>query len=396
MSHDFLKLPPYPAVENETAFDRKIMALMEKHRVAGLAVAIIRKGKPVFYGAYGWADIKRRKEVRTQTLFRVASLSKVVTGTALMQMYEQRKVDLDTDIGRYLGFQVWNAFFPNVPLTLKQIMTHTASLQDEYVDYALASRTDNPPLLSEALCPGGAFYSDKLWGPYNPGEGVFEYANIGSIIVAAVIEKISGNRFDDYCREHIFKPLQMNHTDFNLSHIAKIDDISVLYEYEEKSDTFQVGTDDFGGERTETPDYANYKPGSNGAMFGPQGGLRTNVEDLSRFMLMHINDGSYSGKTILQPDTPRLMRTVHIQNKKENSFFKKSGLNMNITGELIQGIELAGHSGDAYGLLSGLYFDPNKGDGLIFLLNSARKRKHRGGFFEAEKEIANRLWKYAL
>ncbi|WP_027416861.1 serine hydrolase domain-containing protein [Aneurinibacillus terranovensis] len=389
-------LPPYPVPDKPTDFDKKMLEVMERHRVVGLAAAFVKKGSLRWTKGYGWANLAECRRVDSETIFRVASISKTVTATALMQQYEQGKLDLDDDITEYLGFAVRNPRYPDIPITCKQIMTHTSSLQDEYLSFALASRTSCPPSLKEFLIPAGRYYSDKVWGRYRPGSGHFEYSNTGSFILATIVEKLSGQRFDVYCRNHIFQPLTMRDTSFNTQDFPHREKIAVLYTYDEENDAFAAAMDDFKSVRPDTVEYSRYMPGTNGSIFQPQGGLRTNVADLSKFLLAFMGDGCNGGGRILEKETLEFMRREHLPKGKSGGFFKKSGLQLNITDELIPRKRMIGHSGDAYGCLTGMYFIPEEEDGVIFFMNGMRQRKERGKFFAVEEDIVRCIYNEGL
>ncbi|MBD0383231.1 serine hydrolase domain-containing protein [Paenibacillus sedimenti] len=376
------------------ALDERIRQLMDKHRIVGLAASVIQDGKQIWNGGYGWANIARRIPVTEHTVFRIASISKTVVATAVMQLVEKGLCHIDQDVGEILGFRVRNPKHPDFSVTLSQIMTHTSGLQDEYVRFVVDSRNENPPKirLADILLPDGPYYSDRLWGEGPPGDpSHFEYSNLGSIILATIVEKLSEERFDVYCKRHLFEPLRMNETSFNIGDFTNMDDIAALYEYAEADGQFTVGTDDFGGRKPDPIDYSSYVPGTNGALFSPQGGLRTSVNDLTRFMEAHANGGALNRTRILQTETADLMHTPHWAGHRTEGFFRNSGLQFQITDDLIPGQRLIGHAGDAYGLLSDMYFHKQERWGLILVMNGLIQRKGQGVYFEAEEELAQLL-----
>ncbi|NRF94046.1 beta-lactamase family protein [Paenibacillus frigoriresistens] len=376
------------------SLDERIQQVMDKHRIVGLAASVIREGKQIWSAGYGWANVERRIPVTSQTVFRIASISKTVVATAIMQLVEKGLCGIDQDVGDILGFPVRNPKYPNIPITLKQIMTHTSGMQDEYVRFVIDSRSENPPKirLADILLPGGTYYSDNLWGFGEPGDpNCFEYSNLGAIILATVVERLSNERFDEYCKKNLFEPLQMNDTSFHIGDLKDMDSVAVLYEYSEADDRFLVGTDDFLGRKPEVMDYSEYVPGTNGALFSPQGGLRSNVDNLTRFLEAHSNSGKLNDVQILEPETVDLMHTPHWSGHRRDGFFRNCGLQFQITDDLIPGQRLIGHSGDAYGLLSDMYFNKQDKWGIVLLMNGLIQRKEQGVYFEAEEELARLL-----
>lgn len=374
--------------------DERIQQVMDKHRIVGLAASVIQDGLQVWSAGYGLANIERCIPVTSQTVFRIASISKTVVATAVMQLVEKGLCGIDQDVGEILGFPLRNDKYPNEPITLKHIMTHTSGLQDEYVRFVVDSRNENPPKirLADLLLPGGDYYTDSLWGDSKPGDpNGFEYSNLGAVILATVVERLSKERFDTYCKTHLFEPLQMNRTSFHLGDLTDMNSVAVLYEYAEAEDRFVVGTDDFGGQRPTLNDYSAYVPGTNGALFSPQGGLRSSVDDLTRFLEAHTNAGTRNGVQILKPETVELMHTPLWAGHRQEGFFRSCGLQFMMTDDLIPEQRLIGHSGDAYGLLSDMYVHAQGRWGFILLMNGLVQRKAQGVYFEAEEELARLL-----
>lgn len=377
------------------SLDDRIRQHMDKHRIVGLAASVICGGRSVWSGGYGWANIERRIPVTENTVFRIASNSKTVVATAVMQLVEKGLCRIDQDAGELLGYPVRNPKYPDHPVTLKQLMTHTSGLQDEYVRFAVDSRSENPPRLrlTDLLLPDGPYYTDRLWGDRMPGDpDGFEYSNLGAILLATVVEKLSQERFDEYCRKHILKPLHMHRSSFHLQDFDEMDTIAVLYEYSEAERRFTAAADDYGGTKPEAADYSGYVPGANGALFSPQGGLRTTVKDLTRFLEAHIHAGELDGIRILRPETADFMHSAHWTGHRRDGFFRHAGLQFQLTDDLIPGQRLIGHAGDAYGLLSDMYFHKKDQWGLILVMNGLVQRKGRGVFFEAEEELARLLY----
>ncbi|MGC5325872.1 serine hydrolase domain-containing protein [Brevibacillus sp. SYSU BS000544] len=379
----------------DNPLDQSLQELMQKHQIVGLSAAVVKDNRLIWSNTYGKADLERGQPVTGSTVFRIASISKTIAATALMQLYEQALCKLDEDISNYLGFLVRNPRYPEHPVTLTYLLTHTSGLQDVYVDFVVASRTENPPTihLREALLPEGRFYTDELWGELAPGDPAsYEYSNLGAVIIATIVESLSGERFDQYCKRHIFKPLEMKDTSFHLRDIEDINQVAVLYNYLPETGTYEVGTDAYRGVKPEGIDYSAYRPGTNGALFGPQGGLRSHAADLSLFMLAHLNQGTWNGVSILKSETAKLMQQPHWSGYRREGFFKNAGLQFHITEDLIQGKRLIGHSGDAYGLLSCLYFHPEEQWGIIVIMNGLHQVKGQHVFFAAEEDLANFLY----
>jgi len=375
----------------ESSIEEKLQKIIKDFKIVGLSALVVDKTKPVWEGYYGLASIEAKKRVNPHTVYRIASVSKMILGVALMQLYEKGKFKLEDDISDHLGYKVRNPHFPDVPINFIHLLTHTSSLQDEYTKFVFASYCNEPPSLKEVLFPGGSFYTDGVWGNYEPGSKEnFLYSNLASVVLGTLVECLSGERYDVYCRKNIFKPLGMDESSFNIEDL-NLDETAVLYEYNKENQEFDVALDTAGKNRLPKIDLSNYIPGTNGGIYRPQGGLYSNARDLSKFLLMCMNDGTYNGVQILKKETLKLITSEHWQGVAKNSRYRKKGLNFQITDAFIPGKVLIGHCGDAWGLLSGLYFDEEREKGLIFLTSGSEIDREELPY-SVEKELIPALY----
>ncbi|KEO80948.1 serine hydrolase domain-containing protein [Tumebacillus flagellatus] len=368
--------------------EEKLQALMAKYGAVGLSAAVVRAGEVSWSGGFGVSDLQRGLPVTPETMFRVASISKVMVGTALMQQWEQGKFQLDDDIGELLGFSVRNPNHPERAISVRHLLTHNGSLHEEqtpaaeeaYYGFLGASRTtDEPPQMRELLVPGGRYYTADIWAPWAAGEK-FEYSNLGTGILATILERLSGERFDVYVRENICKPLGMR-ASFNVQDLEEINRLSVIYnaEHEPRIDHYQ-------GVKPIPQDLRSYEVGTNGMIFSPQGGLRASVLDLVKLLLAHQQ--GLGG--LLRPETLQLMHREQWRGCGVNGLYKQKGLHVHITDDLLQGMRLYGHAGDAYGVLTGMYFSKEENFGLCYCINGA-EIKQGEAFYEVEEALARVL-----
>ncbi len=392
-------LKPYPSPAKQTTVDETILDLMKKHSVVGLSAAVVSNNEVVWSNGYGWSDLEREIPVKETSIFRVASITKVVIATGLMQQYEQGKFQLDDDIGDYLGYPVRNPHFPEEKVTFRHLLTHVSSLQadeeDEaiYVRLSRLSQSSAPPSLREFLVPGGMYYDQAVWDNRRPGDpNGYAYSNLASMVVGTLLEKLSGQRLDQYCREHIFQPLGMIHSVFNLQEVEDMDSIGVLYEYTGQDNRFSPQTDNWKGGRPQPLDLSQYVPGTNGAIFGPQGSLRTNATDLCRFMLAHMNDGAYNGSRILREETAKLMHQLHWEGTGVDGTYSRIGLQLQLRDDVLADTPMIGHTGSAYGLHSAMYFDKEARRGIVFIFSgSIQTPGIRSNFYKVEEELIDAL-----
>lgn len=381
-------LPPYKLPAKPTPLDKQLLKIMETYKVVGLSAAIFSDSRLIWKGAYGWANLEANLPVTPGTIFRAASLSKMVTATALMQLYDQGKFALDDDISLYLGYQVRNPLYPDEKITFRHLLTHTSSILD---DGAYAAILEKPSLLSETtvkelLVPDGAYYDPATFGNYAPGSQ-FRYSNFGTGIVGALLEKISGMSFDQYCTRYIFNPLAMD-ASFEPAAIKNWKNIAVLYRPDTDLTSFRPTKDNYQGQKPLPPE-----PHPLGTLaHSPAGGLRVNSIDFAKFIQAHMNGGVYGNTRILKNDTADLMHNIHWAGFGLSGFYRQKGLNFHITDDLVPGKRLVGHAGEAYGLVSDAYYNPAGKRGIVFFLNGADLSGQSNPYHPVETAIATTLF----
>jgi CubicO group peptidase (beta-lactamase class C family) len=344
-------------------FDTYIQMLMRIGHRPSVAACIIYDNKVVWSNAYGYYDIENKKEATTQTLYLQGSVSKTVTATALMQLYEQGLFDLDDDVNDYLPFTLRNPYHPDIPITFKMILSHRSSLAlDDFFWACLSYIPGDPdvqgfpyPWLKEYLTPGGSAYSPSTWSIDKPGEKYY-YANIGFSIVAYLVEILSHQNFDDYCKEHIFQPLHMNTTGFRLRD-CDIDNIAVPYEFKD-------------GKYFRHPQYGIH-------VIYPACTLRTSIEDYSHFIIAHMNGGVWNGVRILNTSTVELMHTAHFSPNDTHNY----GLGWEITNKPLK--KTYGHYGAYVGALNSVTVKPDDNTAVILFSNEC----------DSEIQITRTEWK---
>ena len=351
------------------------------HDLVGMAVIVACEGQTVDEFYFGQAVLAANRQVTDSTLFRVASISKMVTATALMLLYEQGLFGLDDDVSDYLGFELQHPNFPAQAVTFRSLLSHTSGLRDGngYFNFLNATfATAPPPPIGELLIPGGDYYTTDLWGAQPPG-AYFTYSNLNYGVIGTLIEALSGQRFDQFVREELLLPLGMTGS-FNVLDLPNIDNVSVLY----RNGLPQI--DNYQGVPPDPLDLSGYVPGSNGLIFGPQGSLRASARDLMAFLQLHLQLGWVGGVQLLDTATVQLMHSPQWTYNGANgdnyyNLFNSWGLGVHRTtnaagGDIVlDGFQCFGHPGEAYGLISDLYFAKDPALGIVFLTN---------GYFGAE------------
>ncbi len=312
-------------------------ALQNAHHFAGAVVVIVGDGRVLFKKGYGYADFAERKPVDPErTLFRVASNSKMFTWTAVMQLVEEGRLDLDTDVNRYLkGVQI-PATFPE-PITLEHLMTHTPGFEDDV--YGLFSKT------ADQMRPLGELMRDQMPARiFAPGT-VTAYSNYGTALAGLIVEHVSGVPFEKYVEDRILAPLNMAHTSIRQPVPAALAaDLSKGYEW----------TD---GRLKEQP--FEYVP------WAPAGAMSVSGEDMGRFMLAHLNDGALGDGRILRAETARAMRG------KLTSFSPSiNGMLHGFMESNWHGVTAYGHGGDTIWFHSQTTMMPAQNLGVFVAVNT--------------------------
>ena len=329
--------------------------------------------------AHGLADHATGRRVTADDPVRVASISKLVVALGVMRLVEAGTLDLDRDVGTVLGSPVRNPAFPDVPITLRSLLSHTSSLRDG-VDYTIPYGGT----LKQALADPRAWDSAHAPGAY------FTYANLGFPLIAAVMEKATGERFDALMKRLVFDPLKLDAC-FNwvTCSDAKVARHVVLY-----SETGVVRRDDLHGVRPACPvfaaagcDLTTYRLGDNGALFSPQGGMRISMRDLARIGQVLLADGA----GLLAPQTFAQMTAAAWSSNGSNGdteggFYCSYGLGIQRLATVKgcnddifdDGRTRIGHAGEAYGLRSGLWVDPVRRTGIAYFATAVPDDARRG------------------
>jgi CubicO group peptidase (beta-lactamase class C family) len=174
-----------------------IMSLMKKCEAVGLGVAVVKNGEIVYTHSFGLKNVESQTPLADTDIFRIASISKSFSATSIFQLIEKGKLKLSDDFSTVVGFRVRNPKFPQTVITLKMVMSHTSSINDSegYFNLDVINPEKNPNW-------------EKCYNDYEPGKG-YMYCNLNYNMIGTVIEKLSGERFDKYVKNHILDPLKL-------------------------------------------------------------------------------------------------------------------------------------------------------------------------------------------
>ncbi len=310
--------------------------------IAGAVVAVVKDGQVLTERGYGYSDVAAHTPVDPKlTLFRPGSVSKLVTWTAVMQLVEQGKIDLDADINQYLDFKIPQR--EGKPVTMRNLMQHTAGFEEQ----AKGILSEDPKSLRfEALL--------KQWVPervFAPGSTP-AYSNYGASLAGYIVQRLSGESFDDYVEKHIFVPLDMKYSSFRQPLPSNLEPL-MSKGYVLASDTQKK--------------FEFIGP-------APAGSLSSPGEDMAHFMIAHLQNGEYHGNRILRAETAEMMHNSPLTvlpplNRMELGFFETN----------INGREVIAHLGDTQAFHTSLHLFLKEGVGFYVSFNSVGKKGAAGG-----------------
>lgn len=322
-----------------------IEAIMKEYPVTGLSVAVVKKNKIVYMHAFGEKDRETHAPLTTDCLFRIASISKSFSATSIMQLVEAKKLSLDDDAGKLIGFRLRNPNFPDKVITLRMLMSHLSSINDSqgYFSYDAINPDKNPDW---AKC-----YSNNEPGTH------YDYCNLNYNMVGGIIEKTSGERFDQYVKHHVLDPLGL-YGGYCVDSLDK-SRFASIYEYNRDSAKFIPSPNAYAPRSAEI---AAYVFGQSTPIFSPTGGMKISAPDLARYMIMHKNLGKAHGKRIISQKSSMEMQTP----LSEEEHY---GLAIETTQKMIPGLTMIGHTGSAYGLYSAMFFSADRKFGIVVISN---------------------------
>lgn len=332
------------ARETETCID----SILQRAKVAGMAVAVVKKNKLVYMHSFGLKNIENNTPLTDDCLFRIASISKSFTATSIMQLVEAKKISLDDDLGKLLGFTIRHPKFPEKVITLRMVLSHRSAINDSQGYFTL-------DVINPEKNPNWA----KCFNDYEPGTG-YMYCNLNFNMAGTILEKVAGERFDQYVKHHILDPLGL----YGGYCVDSLDQsrFATIYEYNTDSAKFIASP---GAYAARSNEIANYTMGYSTPIFSPTGGMKISAGDLAKYMMMHMNYGKYNGVRIIKRKSAKLMQ-------KNLSGKDGYGLAIMTRDSLIVGETMKGHTGSAYGLYSTMFFHPKKKFGVVAITNGYR------------------------
>ena len=328
--------------QDSAALDSYIREYMTQNHIPGVSACIVKQGRIIWTGNYGWAYVNLIIPVYDSTLFQIASVSKTVTTAALMRLYDQDRFKLDDSINAYLPFPVRNPYYPDSAITFRMLLTHTSSIRDNW-NFMFYYFHSDPPLplrdyLNDYFTPDSQYYSLQNFNNFPPGRS-FQYCNIGFALAGYLVEAITGIEESKYCRDSLFTLLGMNESSF---FYRDLDTMHMAMPYMWNSGYIPYGH----------YSYHDY----------PAGALKTSTIQLARFLIAFMQYGWVGSVRILDSATVSLMITPQIP-----LIYSGQGL---CWYKLYLGTrQLWGHHGGDFGIRTGMFFCPADTTGVLVFTN---------------------------
>jgi len=350
----------YIEINNTTDFEEFIQDEMNIQNIPAMSILIFKENNILFEKYLGKSNINTNTALTDNDLFLLASVSKMVTATALLQLYDDGLFSLDDNINDYLSFDV------NIPnystnITFRMLLTHTSGIADGNALDNQYYYGEDPQIslaffLENYLIIGGNFYNaSENFHDFEPGTQ-HEYSNEGNALIGLLVEQISGMNFNSYCKQNIFNPLNMSNTFWRLDEISQ----TIVTPYDYTNAQFEA---------IQHYTFTDY----------PNGGLRSTVKDLHKFLNAFVQGGLSNNYQLLDASTVNSMTTLQIP-----SLDSEMGLHLFL---IDTGNGLWGHDGGEQGVATIMAFNPVTKVGAIILTNQ--------GEVELE-EILTETYKFGL
>lgn len=334
------------------SLDAYIERGMQQWNIPGLAIAIVKDGKVVLQKGYGVRDINKKEKVDENTLFIIASNSKLFTGTALAKLDDDKKISLNDKVTKFLPwFKLWDSTSTQLA-TVRDVVTHrlgTKTFQGDFTFWDSNLPKDSIIWKMRYLKPSGIFRQD------------YGYCNSGYVVAGEIIRLASGKSWEDYTKEHILLPLEMSNTYMNTAGMGERKNVASPH-----NNTFSDLT---------------VIPFDQVDNLGPATSMVSNVKDLSKWLTLQLDSGRYHGRTVLPWQVLQKTRDANItvSNRKNQyypSHYRTYGLG--VYSADYNSKQIFWHTGGAFGFVTNVCFVPEEKLGITILTNNDNQ-----SFFEA-------------
>jgi CubicO group peptidase (beta-lactamase class C family) len=329
---------PADSGEVERFMDKTITRQLEEYRIPGATVSVVKEGKVLLAKGYGRADVAKDEPVSADgTTFKIASVSKLFTATAVMQLAEEEKVNLDRDVNAYLHDVAVPETYPGRPVTLHHLLTHTAGFEERFT----GSGARNAAGLGL-----GKYLSEEMPARVRPPGEVMAYSNYGIALAGHVVEEVSGVPFGRYVEENVFDPLGMESTTFAQPPSSELEErLATGYDIEDG--------------RPVAGEFLGYPRDA------PASAATTTATDMAAFMIVHLQDGRYGDVRILEEATARKMHARQFTNDP-----RLDGMAFGFEEQTVVGERVIEHGGGQLQYHALLALIPERDVGIFVAYNS--------------------------
>lgn len=340
---------------SEETISSKIEEIASRNTAVGLSVVAVKDGKIIYHQNTGYKDLEKKMPIGDDDILRIASISKSFTALGILQLVEQGKLNLDADISELVGFRVRNPKFPEVPITIRMLLSHSSSMSDANGYYSI-----------NKINPDSSATWKNAWNSYEPGTR-YQYCNMGYNTLGTILESVSGERFDKYIVNHILNPLGI-YGGYDVSSLDSTKFIKI-YRYNKANNSFTQSEDAYDPRKDEIE---NYKMGHSAPIFSPTGGLKISALGLAKVMMMHMNYGSLDGVKIIDSTTAAIMQSSIIPTDHAGEYYGMATITSDF---LLKGHQMIGHDGVALGAYTAMYWDKERNFGFVIMTNGCNPKQ---------------------
>lgn len=360
------------------SLEDEINKLLADYNAIGASVVVVKDNKICYYHVFGYnpdySDPTLRKPIPDDGIFWLASVSKTFISAAIMQLVENKMVKLDDDVNKYLRFMVKNPHYPNVPITIRMLLCHRSSINDKHYGWTL-----------EMMDSKTYKKYDECFNHYRPGTK-FDYCNLNYSLLGAIIENVTGMRFDQYIDKYICEPLGLE-ASFNLTKIDSTRLVKSL-SFDQKNKKYNPNRSIYNYQYVRDK-LIDYQLGISTACLSPAGGLKITAMDLAKWMMVHMNYGSLDDKQIISKESELLMWEPQGQDRKYGLAFSQYP-------KIVRGVNLRGMTGGAHGINSIMFFNPVKKYGFVVITNGYAPLSKKGYLPSLARELVRPLYNYFI
>ena len=364
----------FACTSKQDQFNEEVKAIMERNNNVGLALVAVNNGQVVLNETYGYKNLDTKEPIAKDDIFRIASISKSFCATAVMQLVEQGKLSLDQDVSELVGFEVRNPNFPDKVITVKMLLSHTASMSDANGYFSL-----------NAMNPDSSATWKQAWNSYAPETG-YEYCNLGYNTLGTIVERVSGERYDQYIVNHILNPIGV----YGGYEVLSLDSTKFVNIYtwdDEKNEYIHKPA----AYATKEKEIENYVFGVSTPVFSPTGGLKISAQDLAQVMKMHMNLGTAeNGTQIISKESAEAMQSIVAPKTDEGDAY---GFAIRTSKQLLDGHTMIGHTGGAYGVYTSMFWNSERNFGFVVMTNGCNGR-YDNNFMAIHRECVAAMHKY--